>query len=52
MKEQEHYDKLIEILIELTFHHSDESAKSIIDYFVKQHPELLDVYKIEELYKF
>lgn len=50
--EKEHYDKLIEILMELTFHHSDETAKPIIDYFVEKHPELLDVYTIEELYKF
>jgi len=43
--------KLIDLLMQQTFHHDDESARPIVDEFVKNHPEILDEYDIEYLYK-
>lgn len=46
----EHCAELVIMLMELTFHHSDETAKPIVDNFVLLHPEILTHYSIEYLY--
>ena len=46
------YDDLITCLMQQTFHHSDETAKPVVDAFVKHHPEILNKYTMEQLYKF
>jgi len=55
MKDQnynnEHYTNLLTELEQQTFFHSYETAKPIVDEFIKAHPELLDRYSKEFLYK-
>ena len=48
---EEHYDELLTLLAQQTFHHSDETAKPIVDEFVKSYPEILDKYTLDFLYK-
>ena len=43
-------EDLITQLMCKTFHHSDETAKPIVDEFVKEHPEILEDYSLEFLY--
>lgn len=51
-KKEIHYDDLLQNLMEQTFHHSDETAKPIVDEFVRKHKEILELYSMEQLYKF
>ena len=44
-------DKLIAGLMQQTFHHSDETAKPIVDDYVKEFPQILDYFKLQFLYK-
>ena len=34
------------------FHQTDETAKKIIDEYVKKYPKILEGYTLEQLYKF
>jgi len=43
-------EELINLLMELTFGHSDETAKPIVDGFIKIHPEILEYFDIDFLY--
>ena len=43
-------DELIVMLMELTFGHSDETAKPIVDNFIKSYPEILDYFELDFLY--
>ena len=47
----DYLDELISTLACSTFHHSDETAKPIVDEFIKHYPELLEKYSIDFLYK-
>ena len=49
---QEHYDNLIQSLVEQTFHHTDKEAKPVVDAFVNEHPEILNEYSMLQLYNF
>ena len=48
---EKYYDDLITELMQQTFHHSDETAKPIVDDFIKRYPEILNKYELEFLYK-
>jgi len=43
--------KLLIDLAQQTFHHSDESAKPIVDEFIKDHPQILKFYNEDFLYE-
>jgi len=52
ISEKDYVDLLITELMNHTFHHSDETAKPIVDSFAKHHPIVLNHYSMEQLYKF
>jgi hypothetical protein len=52
--EEEKFKKLLEelqLLQERLYHHSDETAHPIIDKFIEDHPEILQVHEREWFYK-
>lgn len=50
-KTDKYYDDLITMLMQQTFHHSDETAKPIVNEFIKNYPEILEKYELDFLYK-